>query len=164
MSEHTFNVLFLCSANSARSIMAEACLNQMGGSRFKAYSAGSLPAGQVHPQALALLQRHGYAIEGLRSKSWDTFAEPGAPVMDFVFTVCDRAAAEVCPSWPGQPLSAHWGVADPVQVEGDESQMNKAFADAFITLQRRIGMFAALPLDKLDRLSLQREVQRIGMA
>lgn len=164
MNDPVFNVLFLCTANSARSIMAEACLNQIGGSRFRAFSAGSEPAGQVHPQALALLQRHGYATELLNSKSWDTFAAPGAPVMDFVFTVCDRAAAEVCPTWPGQPLSAHWGVADPVPVQGDELQINKAFADAFITLQRRIGMFAALPLDKLDRLSLQREVQRIGQA
>ena len=164
MNEPVFNVLFLCTANSARSIMAEVCLNQIGGSRFRAYSAGSQPAGQVHAQTLALLQRHGYATDLLRSKHWDTFSAPGAPVMDFVFTVCDRAAAEVCPTWPGQPLSAHWGVADPVQVQGDETQVNKAFADAFITLQRRIGLFAALPLDKLDRVSLQREVQRIGQA
>lgn len=163
MSDKTFNVLFLCSANSARSIMAEACLNRMGGSRMRAYSAGSHPAGQVHPLALSLLNRHHYDTSGLRSKSWQEYMLPQAPVMDFVFAVCDRAAAELCPTWPGQPISAHWGVADPVQVGGPPEQMAKAFSDAFVVLNRRISLLLALPIEKLDRLSLKNEVDRIGL-
>jgi len=162
MSDKIYNVLFLCTGNSARSIMAEACLKQMGTGRFRAFSAGSQPAGRIHPLALQLLQRHHYPTEGLRSKSWDEFGGANAPVMDFVFTVCDQAAAEVCPVWPGQPISAHWGVADPVAAAGTENEVTKAFTDAFLTLSRRIGLFAALPMDKLDRLSLQQEVGRIG--
>jgi arsenate reductase (thioredoxin) len=164
MPSHTFNVLFLCTGNSARSIMAESILNLQGLGRFQAYSAGSQPAGQVHPMALDLLQRNHFPLENLRSKNWDEFAAADAPKMDFVLTVCDKAKAELCPVWPGQPISAHWGVADPVLVEGDEETRRKAFADAFIVLSRRIALFANLPLDKLNRLSLQTELDRIGQA
>lgn len=164
MSDKIFNVLFLCTGNSARSLMAEACLNQMAPDRFRAFSAGSQPGGRVHPQTLQLLERHHYPTAGLRSKSWDEFSGADAPPMDFVFTVCDQAAAEVCPVWPGQPVSAHWGVVDPVAAQGTEGEVAKAFADAFLVLSRRIGMFVALPVDKLDRLSLQHEVSRIGKA
>jgi arsenate reductase len=163
MNEKTFHVLFLCTANSARSIMAEACLNRLGGPRMRAFSAGSHPSGDVHPMALSLLTRHHYDTAGLRSKSWQEYTLPQAPVMDFVFTVCDRAAAEPCPTWPGQPISAHWAVADPVQVAGSPEQMAKAFADAFVVLHRRISLLLALPLDKLDRLSLKTEVDRIAL-
>jgi protein-tyrosine-phosphatase len=164
MPSHTFNVLFLCTGNSARSIMAESILNLQGLGRFQAYSAGSQPAGRVHPMTLDLLQRNHFPVENLRSKNWDEFAAADAPKMDFVLTVCDKAKAELCPVWPGQPMSAHWGVPDPVLVEGDEETRRKAFADAFIVLSRRIALFANLPIDKLSRLSLQSELDRIGRA
>ena len=158
------NVLFLCTGNSARSIMAEAILNQMGLGRFRAFSAGSHPAGQVHAKALGLLTRNHHRVEGLRSKNWNEFAAPGSPEMDFVLTVCDQAAGEVCPLWPGQPVSAHWGVPDPVAVSGSEVEVDRAFMDAFLMLTRRISLFTVLPFDKLDRLALQREVSAIGAA
>jgi protein-tyrosine-phosphatase len=157
----TYNVLFLCTGNSARSILGEAVLNKMGNGRFVAYSAGSQPRGVVHPQALALLERLGFPTRGLRSKSWDEFAAPGAPLLDFVFTVCDNAADEVCPVWPGQPVTAHWGVPDPAAVEGVDAQI-AAFRDTFLLLQRRIELFANLPMQSLDRMSLQRRVDGIG--
>ncbi|MDP3522539.1 MAG: arsenate reductase ArsC [Hydrogenophaga sp.] len=158
----TYNVLFLCTANSARSIMAEALLNHLGEGRFRAYSAGSTPAGTVHPQALDLLVRNRFPVEGLRSKSWDEFAQPEAPAMDFVLTVCDNAAGEVCPLWPGQPVSAHWGVADPSAVRGSESVVHQAFLNAFITLRTRIGLLLELPIEKLNHLSLHQELHRIA--
>jgi arsenate reductase len=158
-----YNVLFLCTGNSARSILAEALLNKTGNGKFIAYSAGSQPKGRVHPQALALLQRLGFPLDGLRSKSWDEFALPGAPVMDFVFTVCDDAASEVCPIWPGQPMTAHWGVPDPAAVEEPTLQL-AAFRDAFRTLQRRIELFASLPVHGLDKMSLKKQVDEIGKA
>lgn len=164
MSHPVMNVLFICTANSARSILAEALLNRQGAGRFRAYSAGSQPAGAVHPRALALLQRHQYPAEGLRSKDWSEFAGPGAPVMDFVLTVCDKAAGEVCPVWPGQPMSAHWGVADPAAAQGQDELIERAFAEAFSVLSRRISLFVTLPLEKLDRLSLRHELDRIGQA
>ena len=164
MPSHTFNVLFLCTGNSARSIMAESILNLQGLGRFQAYSAGSQPAGQVHPMALDLLQRNHFPVESLRSKNWDEFAAADAPKMDFVLTVCDNAKAELCPVWPGQPISAHWGVPDPVAVEGDEITRRKAFSDAFLVLNRRISLLANLSFDKLSRLSLQTELDRIGQA
>lgn len=164
MEPRTFNVLFLCTGNSARSIMGEALLNSKSHGRFRGYSAGSTPAGAVHPLVLELLARNRLPTEGLRSKSWDEFAAPGAPRMDFVITVCDKAKAEVCPIWPGQPMSAHWGVEDPVQVSGDEERRRKAFSDALLLLSRRIAIFANLPLEKLDRLALQSELDRIGQA
>lgn len=157
-----YNVLFLCTGNSARSIMAEAILNAQSAGRFRAFSAGSHPAGAVNPRTIELLQRNHYRTESLRSKSWDEFATPEAPVMDFVFTVCDQAAAEVCPVWPGQPISAHWGVADPAAVNGDEEKVHRAFNDAFSVLSRRISLFMCLPIDKLSRLALTQEVQKIG--
>ena len=162
MSSHTYNVLFICTGNSARSIMAEAILNQLGGGRFRAYSAGSQPAGTVNPMAIELLARNRFPTEDLRSKNWDEFSAPDAPRMDFVLTVCDKAAGEVCPVWPGQPMSAHWGVEDPVAVEASEAHRRKAFSDAFMILNRRIAIFLSLPIDKLDRLSLQNELRRIG--
>ena len=164
MTPRTFNVLFLCTGNSARSIMAESILNQQGLGRFKGFSAGSQPAGRVQPYALELLQRNHYPLENLRSKNWDEFATPEAPKIDFVLTVCDNAKAEVCPVWPGQPMSAHWGVADPVAVAGDEATRRKAFADAFLVLNRRISLLVNLSFDKLSRLSLQTELDRIGQA
>ena len=157
-----YNVLFLCTGNSARSIMAESILNAQSAGRFRAYSAGSHSVGSVNPQAIELLQRNHYKTDILRSKSWDEFAAPGAPVMDFVFTVCDQAAAEVCPVWPGQPISAHWGVADPAAVTGTEEQRHRAFNDAFSVLSRRISLFMCLPIEKLSRLALQQEVSGIG--
>ena len=160
----TYNVLFLCTGNSARSIMAEAILNKVGEGRFKAYSAGSQPKGEVHPQALALLQRLDHDISGLRSKPWDEFAVPGAPKLDFVFTVCDNAAGEACPVWPGQPMSAHWGVEDPSHASGSEADKDKAFWDAFMLLHRRISILLSLPIDKLDRLSLKKELDQIGQS
>jgi len=160
--DHPFNVLFLCSGNSARSILAEAILNKIGAGKFVAYSAGSQPKGAVHPQALALLQRLGYPVGGLRSKNWDEFATPGAPHLDFVFTVCDNAANEVCPVWPGQPMTAHWGVPDPAAVEGSEAKIVTAFRDAFLTLQRRIELFANLPVRSLDRMALKTRLDEIG--
>jgi arsenate reductase (thioredoxin) len=157
-----YNVLFLCTGNSSRSIMAEAILNQLGGGRFRAYSAGSHPAGQVNPHALELLKRNRFKTENLRSKNWSEFAQAGAPHMNFVLTVCDSAAAEVCPVWPGQPMSAHWGVPDPALVEGDGETVTKAFANAYMILNRRIALMVNLPFEKLDRLALQKELVDIG--
>ena len=157
-----YNVLFLCTGNSARSILAETILNHRGGKNFRAFSAGSHPTGRVNPYALRQLESAGLPTEGLRSKSWDEFAKPGAPRMDFVFTVCDSAAAEVCPVWPGQPITAHWGVADPAAVVGSPEEITRAFRDAFITLGRRIGLFLSLPLASLDLLAVKKEVYRIG--
>lgn len=164
MSTRPYNVLFLCTGNSARSVMAESILNQAGLGRFWAYSAGSHPAGTVHPQTLALLQRNGYTTEGLRSKNWNEFAQPDAPVMDFVLTVCDKAAGEVCPVWPGQPISAHWGVADPAEATGSTEDVQRAFTSAFVTLKARIALLLNLPLDKLDRLSIKQELDGIARA
>lgn len=162
MADRSYNVLFLCYANSARSIIAEAILNQAGKGSFHAYSAGSHPAGTVHPQTIAYLERHHIPTGHLRSKDWSEFAAADAPRMDFVLTVCDRAAGEACPVWPGQPMTAHWGVADPVAATGDEERQLKAFADTYMLLNRRITLFLNLPLDKLDRLSLRRELDDIG--
>jgi arsenate reductase len=159
-----YNVLFLCTGNSARSIMAEAIMNAKGRPAFTAYSAGSHPAGRVRPEALKQLERARLSTSGLRSKSWDEFAVPGAPKMDFVFTVCDSAANEVCPIWPGQPITAHWGVADPGAVTGTPEQIEKAFREAFTILERRIGLFLCLPFTSLDRLAVKREAERIGKA
>ena len=156
------NVLFLCTGNSARSIIAEAIMNRVGGGKFKAYSAGSMPKRQVHPKAVELLDRLNYDTSGLRSKSWEEFATPDAPKLDFVFTVCDNAANEVCPIWPDQPMTAHWGVPDPVAVEGGEAQRALAFADTYRMLNNRIGIFASLPFTSLDKLSLQRRLDDIG--
>lgn len=157
-----FNVLFLCTGNSARSIMAEAMLNQLGAGKYRAFSAGSQPAGQVHPQALETLKRNAFGTEGLRSKSWDEFATPEAPQMDFVLTVCDNAQAETCPLWPGQPMSAHWGVPDPASVTSSAEAQQQAFAEAFRLLHRRISLFVNLPVAKLSQLSLQTELHQIG--
>lgn len=164
MSEKIFNVLFLCTGNSARSILAEALLNglALNRGRFRAFSAGSHPAGAVNPQALALLEKNHLPTADLRSKSWDEFARPGAPVLDFVFTVCDHAAGEVCPVWPGQPMTAHWGVPDPAAVQGSDEEQRKAFFTTFNQLQNRISLFANLPIDKLDRVKLQHALQEIG--
>jgi arsenate reductase len=156
------NVLFLCTGNSARSILSEALLNRRGAGRFRAYSAGSHPAGKVNAHALELLQRLGYATEGLRSKSWDEFALPSSPRMDFVFTVCDNAAGEVCPVWPGQPITAHWGVPDPAAVEGSTEDKRKAFEAAYVTLDRRIDLFTSLPLRSLSELTIRQKVEEIG--
>ncbi len=158
----SLNVLFLCTGNSARSIIAEAILNRLGDGRFKAYSAGSHPRGAVHPQTLELLKNAGFETAGFRSKSWDEFSVPGAPKMDFVFTVCDDAAAESCPVWPGQPMTAHWGVPDPAKATGTDAEIALAFADAFRMLSNRISVFASLPIGKLDKLSLQAHLNNIG--
>jgi arsenate reductase len=160
--EQPYNVLFLCTGNSARSILGEAILNKIGKGKFVAYSAGSQPKGAVPPQPLALLQRLGFPTEGLRSKSWDEFAQPGAPLLDFVFTVCDNAANEVCPFWPGQPVTAHWGVPDPAAVQGTEAEITAAFRDTLVLLQKRIGLFANLPVRSLDRMSLKKRLDEIG--
>ncbi|HTS11856.1 MAG TPA: arsenate reductase ArsC [Candidatus Limnocylindrales bacterium] len=157
-----YNVLFLCTGNSARSIMAEAILSHKGRPNFLAYSAGSHPKNAVHPQALQQIGDSGLPTAGLRAKSWDEFAKLGAPKMDFVFTVCDNAARETCPLWPGQPMTAHWGVPDPAAVEGSPEQIQRAFRDAFLTLDRRIGLFLCLPLSSLERLAIQREIDNIG--
>ena len=157
-----YNVLFLCTGNSARSIMAEAILNHKGRPHFSAYSAGSHPAGMVRPEALRQLEVAHLPTAGLRSKAWDEFSRPGDPHLDFVFTVCDNAAKEVCPIWPGQPMTAHWGVPDPAAVHGTAEQVERAFRDAFFILDRRIGLFQSLPLASLDQLALKREVDRIG--
>jgi arsenate reductase len=157
-----YNVLFLCTGNSARSIMAEAILRQKGFPAFAAHSAGSHPSGRVRPEALQQLKSARLPAESLRSKSWDEFAQPGAPKMDFVFTVCDNVANEVCPVWPGQPITAHWGVPDPAAVQGTPEEVARAFRDTFLMLDRRISLFLALPLDKLDQLAIQRELERIG--
>ena len=162
MTPRPYNVLFLCTGNSARSILAECVLNRLGTERFCAFSAGSMPKGSVHPYALELLERQGYATSGLRSKSWDEFAEPGAPPLDFVFTVCDNAAGEVCPVWPGQPMTAHWGLPDPAAAEGTEAERRLAFADTLRMLTNRIGVFVNLPIKSLDRLSLQKRLDEIG--
>ena len=162
MPDHIYNVLFLCTGNSARSILAECILNREGNGRFKAFSAGSHPKGQVHPFALDLLKKMNYPTTALRSKSWDEFAEPAAPHMDFVFTVCDDAANEVCPIWPGQPMTAHWGLPDPAAAEGTEAERHLAFAEAYRMLGNRISIFASLPLRSLDRLSLQKRMDEIG--
>ena len=164
MSDRPYNVLFLCTGNSARSILAEVLLNHWGKGRFHAYSAGSHPGGQVNPFALELLDKNRLPTEGLRSKSWDEFAVPGAPELDFVFTVCDNAAGEVCPVWPGQPMTAHWGVPDPAAVEGSDDEKRRAFFVAFNQLQNRISMFTSLPLGKIDRIKLQKTLQDIGKA
>ncbi len=161
-SARIFNVLFLCTGNSARSIIAESILRQVGSGRFHPFSAGSHPVGRVNPFALELLATSRLPTAGLRSKNWDEFAKPDAPRLDFVFTVCDNAAGEVCPVWPGQPLTAHWGIADPAAVEGSDDDKRKAFAEASRTLRNRISIFASLPLDKLDRLSLQRKLDELG--
>ena len=158
----TANVLFLCTGNSARSIMAEALLGVLGKDRFAAYSAGSHPSGRVQPLAAELAAKLGYPPEKLRSKSWDEYAKPGAPQMDFIITVCDNAAGEVCPIWPGQPIAAHWGVADPAAVEGDEDTRRAAFREAFVILRRRVELLIALPIDKLDRLARERAVRSIA--
>jgi arsenate reductase len=161
MKDH-YNVLFLCTGNSARSIMAEAIMNAKGRPHFTAYSAGSHPAGVVRQEAFKQLERAHLPFHGARSKSWDEFAKPEAPQMDFVFTVCDSAAKEVCPVWPGQPMTAHWGVADPAAVVGTPQQIEKAFRDAFTALERRISLFLCLPLASLDKLAIKREIDRIG--
>lgn len=162
MTDPMFNVLFLCTGNSARSILAERVIERWGQGRFRGFSAGSHPEGEVHPLALELLRRSNYSTEGLRSKDWSEFAEPGAPRMDFVFTVCDNAANEVCPIWPGQPMTAHWGVADPAAVEGDEVNRLTAFRTALRELENRIKIFVALPFPSLDRLKLQQRLDEIG--
>ena len=165
MTAPIHNVLFICTGNSARSILAEGLMNSMGAGRgFRAFSAGSHPKGQVHPLALKTLAAHRVPSDGFRSKSWDEFAQPGAPRMDFVFTVCDQAAGEVCPLWPGQPMTAHWGMPDPAAVEGSDEAKAKAFADTFITLRRRIERMLALPIHTLDRTTLLEQVRDIGAA
>jgi len=164
MSDGVYNVLFLCTGNSARSIMAEAILNRDGQGRFRAFSAGSHPAGSVKPEALELLKKLNFKTDQFRSKDWSEFAEVGAPVMDFVFTVCDNAAKEVCPVWPGQPMSAHWGLPDPAAVEGNETERRLAYSDAFRMLNNRISIFMNLPMASLDRLSLQKKLDEIGKA
>ena len=156
------NVLFLCTGNSARSILAEAYLNSAGKGRFTAYSAGSYPAGKVNPFAIGLLEKNRLPTQGLRSKNWEEFAAPGAPKMDFVFTVCDAAAGEVCPIWPGQPITAHWGVADPAAVVGSDEAKRKAFLRAFTELSTRINLLLALPIEKLERTALKRKLDQIG--
>nr|WP_172690461.1 arsenate reductase ArsC [Agrobacterium deltaense]ASK48530.1 ArsR family transcriptional regulator [Agrobacterium deltaense] len=162
MTNKTYNVLFLCTGNSARSILAESILNGEGKGRFKAYSAGSQPKGQVHPMALDTLRGLGYAAEGFSSKSWDVFAEPGAPQMDFIFTVCDSAAGEACPVWIGHPMTAHWGVEDPAAVVGTEVEIQRAFAQAARFLKNRITAFINLPIASIDRLALEQHVRQIG--
>ncbi|HEY2069206.1 MAG TPA: arsenate reductase ArsC [Rhizomicrobium sp.] len=162
MTDQTYSVLFLCTGNSARSILGEAILNRIGARDFRAFSAGSMPKATVHPQALALLERLGYPTAGLRSKGWEEFSGPDAPKMDFVFTVCDSAANEVCPVWPGQPMTAHWGIPDPAAIEGTEEQIAFAFRDAYTALHRRIGLFINLPMRSLDRMSLKRRLDEIG--
>ncbi|MEC9265367.1 MAG: arsenate reductase ArsC [Pseudomonadota bacterium] len=162
MSEKIFNVLFLCRGNSARSIMAEAILEREGTGRFKAYSAGSHPRGEVHPYAADLLQKFNHPVDRLRSKNWDEFSSDDAPKMDFVFTVCDQTANEVCPTWPGKPMTAHWGCTDPVAVEGTEAEIRAGFAGVYGQLANRISVFVNLPLAALDRLSLQRRLDEMG--
>jgi arsenate reductase (thioredoxin) len=161
MKNH-YNVLFLCTGNSARSIMAEAILNHRGKQNFKAYSAGSHPKGEVHPASLEQLRKAGLPTDGLRSKSWEEFSKPDAPPLDFVFTVCDNAAKEACPIWPGQPTTAHWGVPDPAATTGAPEQIARAFRDAFVMLDRRIALFTSLPLKSLDSLAIKKEIDRIG--
>jgi arsenate reductase (thioredoxin) len=162
MAHRPYNILFLCTANSARSIIAEAILSKIGAGKFRAFSAGSHPRGQINPHALQLLQSLGYDISNFRSKSWSEFADPGAPLLDFVFTVCDNAAGETCPVWPGQPMTAHWGVPDPALAIGTSAEIALAFKDTYRVLNQRIGIFAVLPLCSLDRLSLQHKLREIG--
>ena len=162
MAERAYNVLFLCTGNSARSILAESVLNGLGDGKFKGFSAGSFPKGEVHPYALELLERQDYPTKQLRPKSWNEFAEPGAEPLDFVFTVCDNAAGEVCPIWPGQPMTAHWGLPDPAAVEGTEAARRLAFAETLRMLRNRIGVFVNLPIKSLDKLSLQNRLREIG--
>jgi arsenate reductase len=164
VADRVYNVLFLCTGNSARSILAEALMNRWGQGKFRAYSAGSHPSGTVNPYALALLQQVGIPLDNARSKSWDEFAAPGAPKMDFTFTVCDSAAGESCPYWPGHPMTAHWGVPDPAAVEGSRGDKEKAFWSAFRTLEARIKLFACLPITKLEVLTLQLRLAEIGMS
>lgn len=161
-SGKTYNVLFICTGNSARSLLAEGLLNHLGKGRFRAYSAGSHPKGEVHPLALATLEKMGLPVSGYRSKSWDELAAPGAAPLDFIFTVCDNAAGEACPVWPGQPLTAHWGVPDPAAAQGTQAQRSQAFTDAAVTLRQRIELFLSLPLASLDALSVQRKLREIG--
>jgi arsenate reductase len=162
MTSKLYNTLFICTGNSARSIMAEVTLNRLGKDRFRAYSAGSHPRGEVHPLTLQVLSDQGYNIGGLRSKSWEEFARPGAPQMDFIFTVCDRAAGEVCPTWPGQPITAHWGFADPAAAEGDPARQLKVFTNTQFLIANRIRTFLSLPLASIDRLSLQNQLRHLG--
>src|ERR1700761_3049540 len=162
MAEDAYNVLFLCTGNSARSILAESLMNYWGRGRFRGFSAGSHPKGEVHPIALALLKQLNLPTDGLRSKPWDEFEAPGAPPLNFVFTVCDNAAGEVCPIWPGKPITAHWGVPDPAAATGSDSVVTTAFREAFLRLQRRIELFASLPVLSLDRLSLKTQIDEIG--
>jgi arsenate reductase (thioredoxin) len=162
MREQLYHVLFLCTHNSARSVIAECILNRLGHGRFKAYSAGSQPSGQIHPNALALLKKLNYDTSGVRSKSWEEFTGPDAPQLDFVFTVCDDAAEEVCPVWPGQPMTAHWGVPDPSRATGTKAERGYAFANAHRMLNQRISIFVSLPMRSLDKLSLQKRLDEIG--
>ena len=162
MAERQLNVLFLCTGNSARSIIAEAILNKLGQGKFRAYSAGSQPKGRVNPNTIQLLEGLGYDTSGFRSKSWSEFAKPGAPPLDFVFTVCDNAAGETCPIWPGQPMTAHWGIPDPAEAKGSEAEIALAFKDAYRMLFQRIGIFTAIPIRSLDKLSLQNKLREIG--
>lgn len=161
-ADRIYNVLFLCTGNSARSILGEAMLNHVAGDRFHAYSAGSTPKGQVHPMSIAVLQEAGISTEGLRSKAWDEFAGPGAPKMDFVFTVCDNAAGEACPVWPGQPMTAHWGIEDPAAVDGPEFAKRAAFEEALGFMRNRIAAFVNLPLESIDRMALGSRLRGIG--
>ena len=163
MAQHVFNTLFLCTGNSARSVIAEAILDKLGAGQFRAYSAGSQPKGKVNPNTIVLLSGLGYDTSAFRSKSWSEFAKPGAPALDFVFTVCDNAAGEVCPVWPGQPMTAHWGVPDPAEAKGTAAEIAFAFKDVFRMLHRRIEVFVALPIRSLDQLSLQSKLSEIGM-
>jgi len=162
MSQKTYNVLFLCTGNSARSIIAECVLKRLGRGRFRAFSAGSFPKGEVHPYAVELLRRQAFDTDALRSKSWNEFAAPGAPQLDFVFTVCDNARGEVCPIWPGQPMTAHWGMPDPAAAEGNEAERRLAFVETLRMLNNRVGAFVNLPLKSLDKLSLQKQIDEIG--
>lgn len=164
MTDKIYNVLFICSGNSARSVMAEVMLNQLGHGRFKAYSAGSHPRGAVHPLTLEVLASNGYASAGVRSKSWTEFAGAGAPAMDFIFTVCDQAAGETCPVWPGQPITAHWGFADPAAASGDTEKQWKAFSTVQYEISNRIRLLLSLPIDKIDRMSLQGRLRALGLA
>ena len=162
MSDRTYNVLFLCTGNSARSVIAEAILNKLGAGRFRAFSAGSQPKGRVNPNTLTLLRGLGYDVSGFRSKSWEEFARPGAPPLDFIFTVCDNAAGEACPVWPGKPMTAHWGIPDPAEATGTDAQIGQAFSEAYRMLNQRIGIFTSLPISQLDNLTLQNRLREIG--
>lgn len=164
MTDRIFNVLFLCTGNSARSILAESAMNKLGEGRFRGFSAGSFPKGAINPDALALLERFGYPTDGLRSKSWEEFSKPGAPQMDFVFTVCDDAAGESCPVWPGHPMTAHWGIEDPSHVEGNDIERQRAFVTALRYLENRIKLFIALPFGQLDTMALKAHVHEIGQS